>query len=501
MRLNTLLGAALCLRIADAKCYTRDITNFGEPVISWDPEGELLTLTSGCATMADLVELQTTVGGENLGPIYHFSQIDNWYSPTPTGTYYLESDLYVLDGAKLSIDGGESEERECETLLLASNSSMIVNLRAYGGDLDIRDTKIFSWDLEEGDFDLLPETNGRSHISAVSEVITGRVEDTCPDDDAESNGRAKNDMGIARMDILRSEIAYLGYQGTEAYGISYKARGLCHDHSNMDIYNDFNGPNVHVLGDIFETDIHHNWFGHYSWGHNGGNWSMNEVHDNHGYGFDPHDDSDNVVISGNKVYNNGWHGIIASKRCNNALISDNEVYNNGMIGIMLHRSCNDGIIANNVVYDNLDAGVALFETANTEVYGNTFTNNKYGIRFSNGANKNNVYDNIMDGSTYYAIYTFKGSDPQEAYWNEDGVVMHNQIYRNKMFHEEDRVWEINDAEGNVFRNNEVFGGSRAKFSRSERNLVVGNTVPEDLAFETDESCFKAGSQLEASPIC
>lgn len=80
-------------------------------------------------------------------------------------------------------------------------------------------------------------------------------------------------------------------------------------------------------------------------------------------------------------------------------------------------------------------------------------------------------------------------------------MMHNQIYRNKMFHEEDRVWEINDAEGNVFRNNEVFGGSRAKFSRSERNLVVGNTVPEDLAFETDESCFKAGSQLEASPIC
>lgn len=44
-------------------------------MISWDPEGELLTLTSGCATMADLVELQTTVGGENLGPIYHFSQV------------------------------------------------------------------------------------------------------------------------------------------------------------------------------------------------------------------------------------------------------------------------------------------------------------------------------------------------------------------------------------------------------------------------------------------
>ena len=50
------------------------------------------------------------------------------------------------------------------------------------------------------------------------------------------------------------------------------------------------------------------------------------------------------------------------------------------------------------------------------------------------------------------------------------------------------------------QNNEVFGGTRAKFSRSERNLVISNTVPEVFNFEADEdSCFKIGSQ--ASPIC
>lgn len=47
----------------------------------------------------------------------------------------------------------------------------------------------------------------RSHISAISEVITGRVEDTCPEDSSDSNGQAKADMGIAKMDIFRSEIA------------------------------------------------------------------------------------------------------------------------------------------------------------------------------------------------------------------------------------------------------------------------------------------------------
>lgn len=51
-----------------------------------------------------------------------------------------------------------------------------------------------------------------SYLSAVTEKITGRDQDECPDDprrDEEdySTGQAKNDMGDSRMDILRSEIA------------------------------------------------------------------------------------------------------------------------------------------------------------------------------------------------------------------------------------------------------------------------------------------------------
>ena len=43
------------------------------------------------------------------------------------------------------------------------------------------------------------------------------------------------------------------------------------------------------------------YFGHYSFGHQGGNWEFNSVHDNIGYGFDPHDDSDHLTIKGNEV--------------------------------------------------------------------------------------------------------------------------------------------------------------------------------------------------------
>ena len=35
-------------------------------------------------------------------------------------------------------------------------------------------------------------------------------------------------------------------------------------------------------------------------------------------------------------------------------------------------------------------------------------NSTDGIRFSNGANKNNVYDNVMDNNVFYAVYSCEG---------------------------------------------------------------------------------------------
>ena len=35
-------------------------------------------------------------------------------------------------------------------------------------------------------------------------------------------GRAKKEMGEARMDIEDSEMAYLGYHGSESYGLTWK---------------------------------------------------------------------------------------------------------------------------------------------------------------------------------------------------------------------------------------------------------------------------------------
>ena len=72
---------------------------------------------------------------------------------------------------------------------------------------------MISWDDTTNSPDV-DETDGRSYISTISEVIVDASE-TC-------EGRAKNDMGEARMDIVDSEMGYLGFQDSESYGLTWK---------------------------------------------------------------------------------------------------------------------------------------------------------------------------------------------------------------------------------------------------------------------------------------
>ena len=96
---------------------------------------------------------------------------------------------------------------------------------------------------------------------------------------------------------------------------SYQVRGFCKFKSNPEVFDV-----VNVYGNIYDSDIHHNHFGMYTYGHQQGDWRRNKMHDNTAYGFDPHDDSDFLTIHDNDVYNNVKHGIIASKRCNGVSI-------------------------------------------------------------------------------------------------------------------------------------------------------------------------------------
>ena len=79
--------------------------------------------------------------------------------------------------------------------------------------------QVFSWDTSKNG-PRTDDSKGRSYISAVSEVTTG---ESC-------SGKAKKNMGEARMDIEDSEMAYLGYHGAESYGLTWKVGGQTFDY-------------------------------------------------------------------------------------------------------------------------------------------------------------------------------------------------------------------------------------------------------------------------------
>ena len=95
----------------------------------------------------------------------------------------------------------------------------------------------------------------------------------------------------------------LGWFDAESYGLTWKVRGFCKDKSNPEVFD-----RTDVYGDIQGSDIYGMYYGMYSYGHQGGVWTNNKMHDNILYGFDPHDDSDDLTITDNKVYGNGNHG-------------------------------------------------------------------------------------------------------------------------------------------------------------------------------------------------
>jgi len=55
-----------------------------------------------------------------------------------------------------------------------------------------------------------------------------------------------------------------------------------------------------------------------------------------------------------------------------------------------------GLFADNNVHDMQDAGMAIMESSDSEIYDNTFTNVKYGIRISVGGSRNDVYNNVFN---------------------------------------------------------------------------------------------------------
>ena len=417
----------------------------------------------GCSSLTHIYE---TLGADK-SPVYPLDASGEWY---------LGSELYVLDGITLEIHG-TSAGGDCDYLKMKSDSTGHVYVRAHGGSLDILSTEVSSWDAPNVSVDTNYD-DGRAYLSAISEVLVNEKE-TC-------KGVAKENLGEARMDIEDSEMSYLGYKASESWAISYKTRGICNDLSNTEEY-----EGIGVYGNILNSNLHHFYYGHYSYGHLNGVFMGNKVHDNVVYGFDPHHRSNGLTIEGNEVYNNGNHGIITSKGCDNVKVIGNHVHDNVGCGIFPHYLSDNMLIKDNMVEDNQDSGIAFLESSGGVVTGNTVRRNVHAIRFSVGSRNNVVLDNVFEGNSGYDVYTYPGSD--SVVEQPDNSLVNNVFFRN-VFSGNKQGFRFDESINSQFVENEALDAETFEVNDSEGLLLRGNEFSETMSFDSTGSCLETSSE-------
>lgn len=117
------------------------------------------------------------------------------------------------------------------------------------------------------------------------------------------------------------------------------------------------------------------------------------------------------------------------------------------------------LASDNYIHDNKDAGIAFFETFDSEIYGNKVEDCKFGIRLSLGCARNKIYDNTFSDLTEYGLYTYRGSDDEEADDSKknDGRPYDNHFDGNTVKNVEIGV-QVKDSDDIVFTSECMAGG-------------------------------------------
>ncbi|MBI2850748.1 MAG: right-handed parallel beta-helix repeat-containing protein [Chloroflexi bacterium] len=380
----------------------------------------------------------------NLTDIYNVLRDDKLLAQVGPRQWLLKANLRIYELVRLELHGG-SAGGDVDWLKLSSGPSGYVNIESSNGQISIRSTRITSWDEKANAFDTaFLDGSKRAFIAAKnrSSIYTTN-----------------------RMDVIDSEIAYLGFFEETAYGISWKVV------SEEDAQN----PGIlgrGMTGTVSGSKFHHNYFGVYVWGVGGMEVRNNEFYDNYRYGFDAHTVTQRVTVEDNYSHDNGSHGIIFADRCTENVIRNNRSIDNDGHGIMLHELSNNNIVDDNEVIGN-DDGVALFESSNNVVARNIIRNNVTGVRIYgrvNVSSENLIEDNEISRSDSYGVFMYDAA--------EDNKLNQNRIISNR-----DSGIYLKSVSDNQFSSNEVnnneFGvriDSDQDGTPSSGNQFINNTI-------------------------
>jgi mannuronan 5-epimerase len=353
---------------------------------------------------------------------------------TPAGTWFLGANIVVAKGATLHIDSTDTKWLKINSKVEQTTGSKVkpAYIIDVFGSLKIDSVKITSWDPTTNYYAI---TNGSRTGSGV--FILGAPR---PSIVVENNA-------TGTTDITNSEIAYLGYEQGKHKGGS--------------------GLSYYYGGDgsiIRNNDIHHVYFGLYTFGVGHMIVENNIIRNSGHYGLDPHTGTHDMIIRNNVVYDNNGSGIICSLNCYNILIENNKVHDNAENGIDFSRNMYNSIAKNNIVYNEIQ-GIFVSQSHNNQVYNNTISNNGDGIYVNSGSTNNKVYDNAIMNSKSHAILIKNSSSA-------------NTFYSNKISSTNKQGLIINQdstSNNNSFSNNQIISNGRASTTPAEPS-IGGDTI-------------------------
>lgn len=267
---------------------------------------------------------------------------DAWVEETARGEFLLRSAFVQAPGTELV-----AEAPGTRTIKLARLPHVF--LGGSGARAVLSGILVTSWDEKTGS----PVTDHEAHRPFI--VYGGR----------------------STLDVVDSEIARLGYDRVMAYGLSW-----------------YTG----ATGSVVNSDVHHSFFGVYSYEAVDLLVRGNRLRDNAFYGADPHSGSKGLVIERNDVFRNGKHGIIISQHVVDSVIRDNRSHHNVANGIMVDFESDGNLVSGNRTDHNQGDGIVVQGSSDVVVRGNQVEANRVGIRLTGTSRTNRVIENRISGN-------------------------------------------------------------------------------------------------------
>lgn len=215
-------------------------------------------------------------------------------------------------------------------------------------------------------------------------TITSRDPATRQADTDTSDGRAYLATRGAAMNFSHVDVTDLGYLIGKLSGVSWMP---------------YEARNAMPTGGAVDTLFARNHFGAYSSNGQGLRFERAQFRDNAVYGFDPHTNTNDTVVSDSVATGNGTHGIIFSKGCHRNVIRNSEASGNGVNGFMIDDGNPDlgplegsdgnrleGLTANG----NGQAGITIEGGTGNVISDVSPSGNQYGIWVRNGATATSI---------------------------------------------------------------------------------------------------------------